>query len=190
MPKQLTILSEGEISKLYDLPKFDEDARQVYFEFNDAEKKTMHQFGRIFTRIYFALQLGYFKAKQLFFIVEVEKVIKDAEYIQQRYFPRHVLNFSGKVSQTTRLQQQKLILNLYDYRVADADIRATLVAKAEKLSMLYSRPIYIFRELLNYLQQHKIVLPGYSVMQKHIIATVIGRKDTGDLFIDLVTARA
>lgn len=161
MPKQLTILSEGEISKLYDLPKFDEDARQVYFEFNDAEKKTMHQFGRIFTRIYFALQLGYFKAKQLFFIVEVEKVIKDAEYIQQRYFPRHVLNFSGKVSQTTRLQQQKLILNLYDYRVADADIRATLIAKAEKLSMLYSRPIYIFRELLNYLEQHKIVLPGH-----------------------------
>lgn len=173
MSKQLTILSDGEISKLYDLPKFDEDARQAYFEFNDAEKAVMNQHGRVFTKIYFALQLGYFKAKQLFFIVDLEKVHKDAEYIRQRYFPQHVLNLSGKVSQTTRLQQQQLILNLYDYQVADENNRVILIAKAEKLAMLYSRPIYIFRELLNYLEQNKIVLPGYSVMQKHIIAQAL-----------------
>ena len=176
MSKQLTILSEGEISKLYDLPKFDEDAQQTYFEFNDAEKVAMNQFGRIFTKIYFALQLGYFKAKQLFFTVEVAKVFKDAEYIRHRYFPQHVLNLSGKVSQTTRLQQQKLILNLYDYQVADVNICATLITKAEKLATLYSRPVYIFRELLNYLEQHKIVLPGYSVLQKHIIAKALIRE--------------
>ena len=173
MSKQLTILSDGEISKLYDLPKFDEDARQAYFEFNDAEKAAMNQHGRIFTKIYFALQLGYFKAKQLFFIVDLEKVHKDAEYVRQRYFPQHVLNLSGKVSQTTRLQQQRLILNLYDYRVVDEPIRATLIAKAEKLAMLYSRPVYIFRELLNYLEQQKIVIPGYSILQKHIIARAL-----------------
>jgi len=173
MSKQLTILSDSEISKLYDLPKFDEDARQTYFEFNDAERTAMNQYSRVFTKIYFSLQLGYFKAKQLFFVVEAEKVFKDAEYIRQRYFPAHVLNLSGKASQTTRLQQQKVILNLYDYRVADENIRATLIEKAEKLAMLYSRPVYIFRELLNYLEQNKIVLPGYSVMQKHIIAQAL-----------------
>jgi len=42
MPKQLTILSDGEISKLYDLPKFDEDARQTYFDLNDVEKAAMN----------------------------------------------------------------------------------------------------------------------------------------------------
>jgi len=176
MSKQLTILSEGEISKLYDLPKFDEDARLTYFELTEAEKVAMNEYSRIFTKIYFSLQLGYFKAKQLFFVVEVEKVVKDAEYIRQRYFPQHVLNLSGKVSQTTRLQQQKVILEVYDYRVADESIRANLIARAEKLAMLYARPVYIFRELLNYLEQQKIVLPGYSVMQKHIIAQALIRE--------------
>ena len=96
-------------------------------------------------------------------------------------------------------------------------IRATLVAKAEQLAKLYSRPIYIFRELLNYLEQQKIVLLGYSIMQKHIIAQAlirerlrletladqllnqgshravtvfIGRKSSRKLSIDLATTRA
>jgi len=176
MPKQLTILSDGEISKLYDLPKFDEDARQTYFDLNDVEKAAMNQYSRIFTKTYFVLQLGYFKAKQLFFVIDVEKVHKDAEYIRQRYFPQHLLNLSGKVSKPTRLEQQKAILKLFDYQVADEEVRATLVAKAEQLARLYSRPIYIFRELLNYLEQQKIVLLGYSVMQKHIIAQALIRE--------------
>lgn len=106
----------------------------------------------------------------------MEKVQKDAAYIRQRYFPQHLLNLSGKVSKPTRLEQQKVILKLFDYQIADEQVRATLVAKAEQLAKLYSRPIYIFRELLNYLEQQKIVLPGYSVLQKHIIAQALIRE--------------
>ena len=115
MSKQLIILSEGEISRLYDLPKFDEDARLIYFELNDAEKTAMNQYNRIFTKIYFVLQLGYFKAKQLFFVIDVSKVSRDAEYIRQRYFSQHLLNLNGKISKPTRLEQQKVILDLTSY---------------------------------------------------------------------------
>jgi len=176
MPKQLKILSDGEISKLYEPPKFDDDARLIYFDLNAAEKTALNQYSRFFTKIYFVLQLGYFKAKQLFFVIEVESVYKDAEYIRQRYFPQHLLNLSGKVSKPTRLAQQKVILDLFDYRVADENSRAILLAKAEQLAKIYSRPIYIFRELLNYLEQQKIVLLGYSIMQKHIIAKALIRE--------------
>ena len=31
--------------------------------------------------------------------------------------------------------------------------------------MVYSKPIYVFRELVNYLTKHQIILPGYSLMQ-------------------------
>ena len=176
MGKQLEILLDGEISKLYDLPKFDEDARLTYFELSTTEKVAMNQYNRVFTKIYFILQLGYFKAKHLFFIIDVEKVDKDVEYIRQRYFPQHLLKLSGKVSKPTRLEQQKVILNLFGYSIADEHIRMKLVEKAEQLAKLYSRPIYIFRELLNYLEHKKIVLLGYSVMQKHIIAQALIRE--------------
>ena len=65
MIKQLVILSDDEVSKLYDLPKFDEDARLKYFALNESEKTILNTFHRVFAKVYFILQLGYFKANQL-----------------------------------------------------------------------------------------------------------------------------
>ena len=31
--------------------------------------------------------------------------------------------------------------------------------------MVYSKPVYVFREIINYLRDQQIVLPGYSLMQ-------------------------
>lgn len=58
MPKHLTILSQGEISRIYDLPQFDEDSRLTYFELNELEKAAMDEHRRIFAKIYFVLQLS------------------------------------------------------------------------------------------------------------------------------------
>jgi TnpA family transposase len=170
---QLTILSQGEIAKIYDLPKFEEEDRFIYFELTEAEKEALTAYGRIFTKIYFILQLGYFKAKQLFFVFETEQVFEDAEYIRLRYFSEHELKLDSKISKPVRLEQQKVILNLFEYQVVDEKLREGLITKAEKLARLYCNPVYIFRELMNYLEQNKTVLPGYSVMQRNIIAQAL-----------------
>ena len=81
MTKQLVILSGDEISKLYDLPKFDEDSRLKYFSLNSVEQSIISNHQRVFVKIYFILQLGYFKAKQLFYIFDFETVETDARYI-------------------------------------------------------------------------------------------------------------
>lgn len=173
MIKQLVILSDDEISKLYDLPKFDEDSRLKYFALNSTEHAILRNYRRVFAKIYFILQLGYFKAKQLFYVFDLETVEADAKYICDYYFAQHILQFKGRVSKPIRLAQQKAILELQNYKVANDQIRATLLTKAEGFAKLHSKPVYIFRELLNYMELNRIVLPRYSSMQKDIIAQAL-----------------
>ena len=176
MTKQLVILSDDEIGKLYGLPKFDGDARLKYFDLDQCEKSALNTFHRVFAKVYFILQLGYFKAKQLFYVFDLESVEVDARYVCEHYFPQHILKFKGRVSKPTRLAQQKVILGLKGYKVTNGEIRATLLAKAEGFAKLHSKPIFIFRELLNYLELNRMVLPRYSSMQKDIIGTVSKNK--------------
>lgn len=173
MTKQLVILSDDEISKLYNLPKFDENSRLKYFSLNSSEQAIIRNYQRVFAKIYFILQLGYFKAKQLFYVFDLETVEADARYICDYYFPQHILQFKGRVSKPTRLAQQKTILELQKYKVANEQIRAILLTKAEGFAKLHSKPVYIFRELLNYMELNRIVLPRYSSMQKDIIAQAL-----------------
>src|SRR5665811_1129677 len=176
MTKQLVILSDDEIGKLYGLPKFDGDARLKYFDLDQCEKSALNTFHRVFAKVYFILQLGYFKAKQLFYVFDLESVEVDARYVCEHYFPQHILKFKGRVSKPTRLAQQKVILGLKGYKVTNGEIRATLLAKAEGFAKLHSKPIFIFRELLNYLELNRMVLPRYSSMQKDIIAQALNNE--------------
>ncbi|MEL6256250.1 MAG: Tn3 family transposase [Bacteroidota bacterium] len=185
MTKQLSILSQDEINNLYSLPKFDPESRANYFQLNEQETAAMKQYGRALTRLYFILQLGYFKAKTQFFVFDLEEVSSDSRYVSKHYFPEHILRLQGRISKPTRLMQQQVILTISGYKVADKKIRKALLDKAEKLARIHSKPIYIFREIMNYLEQQKILLPGYSVMQKHIIAQgLIHERQRLEAFID------
>jgi len=71
----------------------------------------------------------------------------------------------GPLNKRTRLKQQRLILALLNYRSCDAKARQPLAAKARQVAMVSGKPVYIFRELLHYLEEHRLVAPGYSVLQ-------------------------
>ena len=58
-------------------------------------------------RIYFILQLGYFKSHHLFFVFDLPEVKEDAQYIQAQYFPDFSLlsiNGSHEVNFNTPLE--------------------------------------------------------------------------------------
>src|SRR4029453_1571257 len=59
--KRLRILEEDEIEALYERPHFTDEERLKYFGLSPTEKATLDQFHSIKSRIYFILQLGYFK---------------------------------------------------------------------------------------------------------------------------------
>ncbi len=62
--KRLYLLSDAEIDDLYTRPIFNHNERLLYFEMNQGELNALDQFGTLKTKMYFILQLAYFKAKR------------------------------------------------------------------------------------------------------------------------------
>ena len=100
--RRLRILGEDEIKALYGLPHFSDEERPEYFSLSPTEKRALDQLHWIKSRIYFILQLGYFKSHHLFFVFDLTEVEADARYIQEQYFPSFELTayrspkFGGK----------------------------------------------------------------------------------------------
>ena len=85
--KRLRILSQTEIETLYGLPRFTQDEQTEYFTLSPAEKELLRDLRSEHTQCYFILQLGYFKAKQMFFTFDFHEVKDDVQYILEQYFP-------------------------------------------------------------------------------------------------------
>ena len=125
--KRLSILRDDEIHALYGRPHFTDDERLEYFALSPTEKATLEQLHSSKSRIYFILQLGYFKSHPMFFVFDLPDVAEDARYIQAHYCPDVQLD-DLDITKVTRLRQQRLILALFRYRTCDAAQRQALVA--------------------------------------------------------------
>lgn len=169
---RLRILSEEEIKTIYEKPNFTYEDRCSYFSLSQPEKDLLHTLRSIKSKAYFVLQLGYFKAKQLFFTFDFHEVGEDLQYVLKEYFNNSELDDWSPIDKSTRLKQQQLILKLFSYRSCGIAERHTMEEKARKAATFFGRPIYIFREIMNYLSEHRIVVPVYSFMQD-IIGQVI-----------------
>jgi hypothetical protein len=163
-PKRLKILGDDEIEALYGQPRFTPEERIHYFSLSPTEKAGLEQFHTPKSRLYYILQLGYFKARHLFFVFSLSEVEADARYIQACYFPDFQLT-DLEITKVTRLRQRRLVLELHNYRLGDAEERQKLATKARQAARVSSKPIYIFRELMHYLAEHRLVTPSYSAMQ-------------------------
>ncbi len=168
MAEHLTILEPDEIYDLYAIPSFDEEQRMVFFDLNEQEIQKMLSYRTLLAKLYFVLQLGYFKAKQQFFVFDLRKVDSDKDHLIKRYFVKERSPVKDTISKPTRLGQQNEILILQQYQKADTQVRKKMLDRACQFVSRHSKPIYIFRELVSYMEQYKIVLPAYSTMQRLI----------------------
>src|SRR5262245_58901848 len=164
-PRRLKSLGADELEALYGRPTFTPDERVQYFTVSQPESEVLQAFGSIKSQAYFLLQLGYFKAKHVFFNFDLVEAQDDLAYLLEQYFPRATLEDRGPLNKRTRLKQQRLILALSHYRSCDAHARQPLAARARQVAMVSGKPVYIFRELLHYLEERCLVAPGYSVLQ-------------------------
>jgi TnpA family transposase len=171
---RLSILTAQEAEDLYGLPCFTEDDRRLYFDLSPAERELVDGVFTISVSVHLVLQLGYFKAKRQFFVYAVEVVADDLEHILRRYFPARRLAEIKRLSKPTRLEQQRVILKLFDYGLCTAAAKAELEQKAQRVAMLSAQPVFILREVLQYLGHQRIVAPGYTYLQDMIGRTVAG----------------
>ena len=166
--RRLKILSDNEIEALYGKPRFTPDERVDYFSLTHPEKEVLEEFRSVRAKTYFILQLGYFKAKHLFFTFDLHETQDDVVYILEHHLNHATIDNPKPLNKRTRLKQQQLILNLYQYRNCDAKSRQALREKGQQAARVDGKPVYVFRELMAYLEEERIVAPGYSFMQETI----------------------
>ncbi len=104
----------------------------------------------------------------MFFTFDFHGVEEDVQYILERYFPHIKLDDLQPVNKRTNLRQRRLILELCRYRFCGAEERQHLQAKARQAAKISSKPVYVLRELMQYLDEQRIVAPGYSLLQDTI----------------------
>jgi len=174
--RRLSILTAQEVDDLYDLPRFSRDDRDLYFDLSPAERELIDGVFTLSVAIHLVLQLGYFKAKRQFFVYALDAVTEDAGHILRRYFPARDMAEIKSPAKSTRLEQQQVILRLFEYRPCDAAAKAELERKARRVAMLSAQPVFILREVLQYLAHQRIVAPGYTYLQDMVGRTVSGER--------------
>ena len=163
--KRLSILGEDEIEALYGRPHFTAEERLHYLSLSQPEQALLQGLRSVKSQAYFVLQLGYFKAQHLFFTFDLHEVEEDLQYVLEHCFHQRSIADLSSIDKSTRLRQQRMILDHCNYQSCDAEERQQLVAQARQAARVCGKPIYLFRELMDTLTARRIVAPGYSFMQ-------------------------
>lgn len=130
-----------------------------------AKLQSLHSFK---SKVYFVLQLGYFKAKHLFFTFDLLEVKEDLQYVLKQHFNDRKMVALSTVHKSTRFKQQQLILERFGYHSCGPEERKQIEKKAYHAVTISGKPIFIFREIMNYLNEQRIVVPGYSFIQETV----------------------
>lgn len=163
--KRLSLLPEAEISDLYARPVFNKIEQVLYFDMNPNEIDALSQFGTIKTKVYFILQLAYFKAKTQFFTFTFEDTLTDVKYVLSKFFRGTDKTFHGSITRQLIYQQKQVILNLFNYQDWSTEQASLIEAHICELLRYYPKSHDTFRQLLVYFDNQKIVIPSYRNLQ-------------------------
>lgn len=163
--KRISLLSETEISDLYARPDFNHHERTLYFSINELERNVLNHYSNVRTRVYFILQLGYFKAKHQFFKFTFEDVSDDVEYIIANFFDSSTTILSGYISRNYIDQQKNDILKLFNYQDWSTRHREKIQGYICEFLRFYPKSHSALRQLIDYLDSKQIVIPTYRTLQ-------------------------
>ena len=163
--KNLTLLSEAERSALYALPDFDHHQRLEYLTLTDPEQQLMCGRPDLSGKIYCALQIGYFKAKQLFFRFTWEEAVsEDVAFICQHYFAEQVFE-PQSITKHEHYVQCHAIADLLGYQLWSKRFEPLVRQKINQIILRDINPQFIMMELLAFFREKKIIRPRYTTLQ-------------------------
>jgi TnpA family transposase len=168
---RLHILTNDEIQNIFYLPTFTDEERFSYFSLTQSEFEILDQLRSLPSKLNFILQLGYFKERRQFFNFEFADVSADVEFICRKYFPQDQIEIQNlpKIAVNTILKHRRTIAALHQFRFCrSARERKAIEQTARNAARISAKPIYIFREILAFLENQRIILPGYSFLQDTI----------------------
>ena len=164
---RLHILTEDEIQDIFNLPNFTDEERLLYFALTDTELRVINQSRSSASKLNLIIQLGYFKSRRLFFTFELSDISDDIEFITRKYFANENSDIphSPKIAVNTSLKHRRTVAKLHNYQFCGRRERKMIERFAGNAAKISGKPIYIFREILHFLDVHRIILPGYSFLQ-------------------------
>ena len=77
---RIILLSNAEIEEFYSLPVFNKKDREIFFALSNSDYKLLDEYRTQKLKIYFILQLGYFRATQQFYNFKFDDVLEDVSY--------------------------------------------------------------------------------------------------------------
>jgi len=161
---KIKLLSDAEVDAIYALPLFNEVEQSLYFEFTDQELDAIKKYRTIKAQISFMLSLGYFKAKQQFYIVDLG-LSPDTPYLMEKYFDKIDISLSGKINDKTNRKQKADILALLNYQDWSSALEPEINLRVCKLLRYHPKPHGALRQLLDYFDKQQIIVPGYRKLQ-------------------------
>ncbi len=161
----IQLLTDAEIESLYARPEFNYTEREGYFYIEDNDDVLVNKFVGLKSKLYFILQLGYFRAKQQFYTFTLEDVHSDCNYILNKYFSSPILSLHGTLSKNIRLKQQKIILTRYHYSRWGNTHKDNTMRKLQQIIKIYPKGHDTLHELLVYFNAEKIIIPTYRTCQ-------------------------
>ena len=160
---RLAILSDAEQFALYGLPDFDDGQLLEYLSLSEAELALASSRPGLHAQVYCALQIGYFKAKHAFFRFTWDDVPDDSDFVLIRYFNGDAFE-PHTITKHEYFTQRALIAELFAYHLWTADFLQQLKQQADQIVRRDVTPRFIVTELIAYLNEHKIVRPGYTTL--------------------------
>lgn len=162
---RINLLSNAEIDELYSLPVFNKKDRDTFFALSNSDYKSLDEYRTQKLKVYFILQLGYFRATQQFYNFKFEDILDDVSYVINKYFDQSKAPLTDKPYRENIKEQQSIILKLHNYTDWSTDLTAQVMDHLLELIRYYPKGSNALRELFKYFQNKRIVIPKYRALQ-------------------------
>ncbi|EEQ9177659.1 DUF4158 domain-containing protein, partial [Escherichia coli] len=163
--KRISILTKSEINELYQVPSFNPVERDEFFSLDISLKREIDKIINIESRVYLILITGYFRYKPVIPEFTLKDVKRDVKYIIQTYYKNESTNLNLNIPKSTKYRLVKRMLSTLGFEQLTPSIKNELSERLNDVATICMEPKYIFDELLAFLGQRRIALPGYSTVQ-------------------------
>ena len=163
--ERLAVLNSAEQEALYGLPDFDDAQRLEFLALEESELALACSRQGLHAQIYCILQIAYFKAKHLFFRFGWGDVKDDSNFVLSRYFQGESLP-ELTLTKHERYAQREKICSLYGYQPWSSSLSPQLEQQAANIVHRDVTPGFVATELIIWLNEHKIIRPGYTTLQE------------------------
>ncbi|POJ46723.1 DNA topoisomerase III [Klebsiella pneumoniae] len=182
--KLLSVLSDAEQEALYGLPEFDDAQQLEYLAVTETELALANSRPSLHAKVYCLLQIGYFKAKHAFFSFDWDEVEDDCAFVLSRYFHGEVFEPKA-ITKHERYTQREQIAKLFGYWPWSAAFLPQLEQQAARTVRRDVTPGFVAAELIVWLNEHKIIRPGYTTFGLVNMRTLANQNHTESFYYDV-----